>query len=457
MNVSRFATDCKISFINFSINPKSVKKSTKILKLKPIFNLYKNQEFPIMKGNLTIDTIKMCNSSQGCDPKTSKGVTIDRLVAYKNEKSAFIKNEDHSKYILMWAQGKYKLGNTFHSISFRIPKSADINTNIGLFEQKVFLLDSSADENIETLLKNIEKDFLALFPIIQNTILSKQTNIKNPKLTNMSLSGYNLFGIRPQHKIKNFKPFFMRLFQEIIKHTTDYTLTSNVVKEIKSVEKATFKSKGKVTFNFTAWGLLDFQGAKSISSVISILPHIQNSFNQILGSIKYNMNSSYTAKPNRLVGGCPSGNPLAINGNCENDMIPIPNEKTGKVCCYKKKLTPKLATQIIQKFVDRNMEIPQIYKKYLSKSSLKTFTKSNTLPKYNSNSKTFFYKGINILKNCDKVAKTDLISLSKEMALNPKGKKEELCSAIVWKLLSNHKKSLKLKRNVFNELKKVKV
>jgi hypothetical protein len=273
-------------------------------------------------------------------------------------------------------------------------------------------------------------------------VLGIVPHLRPTKINGMAVHGLNLHnpltGNRPPQKIKNFLQILRLLDTHLKSHSLDYDKKNG-----KQVARGNFKPDihgSGPTIGITGWTMVDFVGGRSVMQVVELKNELMQAFNLVQNNIIYTTNAKQPkahGKANTMPKGCPKNVPTAnASGNCPSDIyIPLPN-KHNSLCCYKKKLTKSSVQDIIKKYNEAKMKIPEslqyrintlgvVPKKVLSPSSVK-LVKSEVY--YNKKQKDYFYK--NKKFNCMSLPKPQVENIAILMKLNPKGFKKDLCLKI---------------------------
>lgn len=457
-----------LSYLNFQLNAYPNKAPTKppaIIDLREVYKHIARSAFPLRYKNIQLESIELCSNNKGCNPKVIGG-TLDYLVAMKDSSGEMktAQFNDPTKAILLNVRGKYKLGKTQCELYLRIPKSAAVGARLGMSTQHVIQIDDNADGQISKLQDEISQqifDILSIVPILRPS-----------KLVGMAVHGLNLHnpltGERPEFKIKNFLQILRELNKHLKTHALDYDKKNG-----KQVARGNFKPKepgSAPTFGVTSWTMVDFVGGQSVRQVIQLKNELVRAFEMSRIYIQYDLQSKKPithGKRNELKKGCPKNIPVAnADGMCPSDLyIPLPN-KYGSLCCYKKKLTKSIATDVLQKYKAANMKIPEFLAEKLKKyaenttSSSVKCAKKYTTPSgvyYNKRAKQFKYKDKQF--KCMSLSKPMLESIALLMKVNPKGFKKDICNQITKKAKNTavkkhseaHFKFLKMKAKYMNK------
>lgn len=429
-----------LSYIAFTMNKDLyVKKGEKVVSLYDLYSHFTKQQFPIKNNGMSINRVRICSNSKGCNPKTKTGAKdylIGEIGTEGRINTTQLKNK--SKYVLLHVYGTYLIGDIECAISMRIPSSSKVNITIGLSKQNVIKMDRKVDKKVTRLKSNLETIVLDIF----GDYIKKQTDTK---LSGKSVEGLNLFGKYPEYKMKNFLELCRLIGDDLEEYSINET---SVIKESKHLPKISFVSKNPgilPTIGLTTWGTIDFKGGTgTFTDIIDITAKLIEIFDKHKQTIVFDKSSKRIVQKTSE---CRKGQPLAMNGKCPDSMIPYPS-KSKALCCKKKKLTKSVATNIMKQYANANIEIPNSLKlninKILNKTKMKPMSSIKTKPmssiknqqrdilSYRENKKKWYYKSK--VFNCMILSKTELLKISRKLQVNPDGFKKVLCERILKKL-----------------------
>jgi hypothetical protein len=421
-----------IDYINLIINHNEtkVRNPPNVLDLKNIYSKLKIRKY----NNITINSIEICSNSMGCTPKKQNG-HHNFLVKMKNKKVNITtkKANDESNYILLNISGTYNFDGIEQNIHFRVPRSGTIKVVLGLRNQRYITLDKTniADRE-KKLMKDITDETIEIIDGLKKT--------KPSKIVSISIKGLNVFnpktGELPEHKIFNFL-FMLRKIDELLPdHEYDFNFRNG-----KKITRGHFKSekRGVPTIGITQWGMTDFMGGSSISQTHKLVKQFINAFNLVKQYVKFDKLSTRPKK--QITGSCRVGQNVAVDGKCSDGKYPYP-KKDGTICCKTVKMTPRLKKELIQKYVDLNLKLPNSLNINTKKSSMKlpnslninTKMSSMKLPivdksvTFNMKTKKWYYKSKPL--DCMKLRKPDAQSLAQSLQLNPKGFMKDICKIV---------------------------
>lgn len=419
-----------IGLINFTMNAykegEKPKKPEQIIDLKDCFMTFK-KNLP-KTGPFKVISMEACGSSRGCAPSTNKA-RQNYMLGYYNEKDNIKTSKFNQKEAVMLnIRGKYTLPDkSEYNVYIRIPRSAVVGVRLGVSQSSYIKTNKSADSKIKEMMKKVTDD---LFKFFKSKIPKmRESKIANINLHNLNLSNPNTREYPIEGPIKNFV-FILREMDKLINtHDLDYDKKNG-----RQISKGTFKPVNFGEFasvGVTTWGMVDMLGCKKVSTALDIFDDFLKAFKKVKSKIEYNSYKSFPvthSQKNIKSKGCPKGNPEFKDGKCPDDSyVPIPN-KHGAICCYKKKLTSKLKEDIMKKYQNMKIPIPNCLLNDLSSysASMKIPNKKNEVI-YNKKGK-YMYKEKSF--KCMTMSKPDIISLAKLMKANPVGKKPEICNSI---------------------------
>ena len=416
-----------LDYINFILNSNEVKvrKPNIMLDLGEVFE---NLKIGIVLDSvLLIHKVELCANSKGCTPKGKNG-KLDYLVKLKNQtreiSTKLSSNKD--KYVLLNIDGTYRFGDVEENIHIRVPKSGTIGVRLGMKKQKYAVLGTkSVDSKIESIMKNMTE-------ILRNNI--KGLKLEKPtKLISLSIKGLNIFnpktGDRPEHKIQNFIHILRKIDGLLPNHELDFNQRDG-----KQIIRGNFKPvvQGEsATIGLTPWGMTDFMGSSYITETEVLINNFIKAFNDIRDQIKFDKKS---IKPKQIIKQpCRVGQIATKEGeSCPTYMYPVP-KRDGTICCKRGKLTNKIKQNLLFKYKNYGLPVPNILKGNIH-SSIKI--QNHNLPIYNSRLKTWIYKGKQF--RCDSLRKPEIQNIASKLHLNPYGKVRDICG-LIDKLLQ-HKK-----------------
>ena len=288
-----------------------------------------------------------------------------------------------------------------------------------------------------------------LFKFFKNFIPDTK---EEPSISNINIHGLNLTNPKThsypsEGKIRN----IVAVMRELDEHITTHSL-SHVQKNGKQINKLNFKSiepKRYPTIGVTQWTSVDMLGCKNIKESMDIFNTFVEQFKKVKHLINYDKNALIPKKIKKTKG-CPSGILPPVNGVCQsNEYLPIPN-KHNTLCCYKAKLTPKKAINIVQKYYDAKLNIPKPLQDKINLLDINTTPMASIPIHLNRKKFQIFYK--NKPFKCMTLPKKELQSIALSLNLNPKGKKVDLCERI-----NKHYKNFAYseKKRISNTLKRI--
>ena len=402
-----------IDYINMMINHNETKlrNPPNMLDLKNVYSKLKIGKHK----KITINTVEVCSNSMGCTPKKQNG-HHDFLVKMKNSKhniSTKLAN-DESKYILLNISGTYNFNGIEQNIHLRVPRSGTIKVVLGLRNQKYLTLDkrNNIAERENNLLKNVTKETLE--------IIDGLTQVRPTKIVSISIKGLNVFnpksGELPEHKIFNFVAILRKLDKFLPNHEYDFNFRNG-----KKITRGHFKSEisGIPTIGMTQWGMADFMGGTSISKTHALVREFINAFNLVKSEVKFDKTSTRPKK--HETGTCRVGQNISFNGKCPEGKYPYP-KKDGTLCCKAVKMTPRLKKELVRKYENLNIKLPNSLQSEMSS------VKINKSVKYDMKSKKWYYKSKPF--DCMKLRKPDAQNIAHLLQLNPKGFMKDICKTI---------------------------
>ena len=416
-----------IDYINFIINHNEtkVRNPPRVLDLKKVFSKIKVGK----NKKLTINTVEVCSNSMGCTPKKQNG-HHNFLVKMKTNKINIATKlaNDESKYILLNISGTYNFNGIEQNIHLRVPRSGTIKVVLGLRNQKYITLNkkNNITDRENKLLKSITSEALE---IIDGLILTKPT-----KIVSISIKGLNAFnpetGELPEHKMFNFLSILRKVDILLPDHGFDFNFRNG-----KQITKGFFKSEisGVPTIGITQWGMTDFMGGDSITKTHKLVHKFITAFNSVKQDVKFDKASIRPKK--QISGTCRVGQNITLNGKCSKGKYPYP-KKDGTICCKSVKMTPRLKKELIQKYEDLNIKLPNSLQTMSSvkmssvkmSSVKKSSIELNKSVKFNMKSKKWYFKSKPF--DCMKLSKPEAQKVAHSLQLNPKGFMKDICKTI---------------------------
>lgn len=418
-----------ITYVTFVINSNERKmKREPMLNLRRVFEKFASDVKTMKNGSLTIDNLEVCSNNRGCTPK--KGLK-DYLTAYIDEKKKVHRSkkaENESKYVVMFLNGTYRIGNVECAVNIRLPPSGVVKVSIGLSTQKEIIIDKRGEEGLQKLKRDLQKDILGCIPELEL--------VRPTKLVSMNMEGYNIITQseeKANRRMINLVLVIERLKDQMKGYKYDYQN-----REGKTLPRLFLKPEivgENPTIGITTWGMLGLSGATSIKQIKETIETVQKAFNVIKNEIKYDegnfLKPKSVKKKEENVKTCPRGNPAPNEkGECEQGFIPRPNAKTKSLCCYKQKLTKAMIQTIVNQYSEAKIQIPPKLKNEIEQmGKIKSSSvKYANVPEYNKTKKKWRFK--NKTFNCKLLDAERVKSIAKSLGMNPNAKKYQLCKKI---------------------------
>ena len=321
-----------INYITIQLNkpPEKVRKPPQVLRLSNVYKTLKTNSFPMKARQLTIDKIELCANSQGCTPKSSRGVAFrDYTVAFKDQNRNIVTDRtlnNDSQAVLLKLFGSFTYNNRVLKLAIRVPRSGVVGIQVGMTASEFPTRNQNADSLLNELVNSIGSQVANVIP--QFSLSSR------PALVGMKIGGFNVFnpktGERAQSPIKNFKVSMKALDDLLESHSLDMVDT-----DAKQLIKANFKPKVRgdtVTVSITRYGMVDFLGL----APLRIINRLADQLVRYMQLVPVQFESSRpTPKPSTSTGKCARGaQPASRDGVCNQpSKVAVPNKKGDALCC----------------------------------------------------------------------------------------------------------------------------